>query len=253
MIHKLTGIVLRKKEWGERDLLLTVLSEEGKCQEIVVKGGGSGRSRRRSHLELFNWIEGTVYHSARRHYLQEVQLKQSWHNLKEELDLVFRLSVFLEIAGRSLQAEERYPEVYHLLLRTLQDLNCKASSFLPEIALIKLAHYLGYLPSFKECSHCHRLLHEEAHWDLEAGLLSCSDCKQKQGTVLPLKYRKAFEFFKVARHQDCEKVHLSTEEQESLKEWIPHFFNPYLDRPLFSFQWALTNRSPSSPERPGQL
>lgn len=236
MIQNLSGIILRRREYGEKDLMLTVLSSRGDRLDLVVKGANIPNSRRRSHLELMNLIEGSTYQSAHNLYLQNVHVKNSFTHMKENVDTVFRLAVFLEILDRSLQEKDPQPEIYALLEETLQSLNEAHHAFLTEVALIKLAHLLGFLPSFKQCNLCHESLLEEAHWDQEAGTLSCTGCRKEHHRPLPLKYRKAFEFFRRASTEDCRKVDLQTDEAETLREWIPSFFSLHLDRPLKTLQ-----------------
>lgn len=233
MITNLTGIILRTREWGEKDLLVTVLSSDGERMDLVAKGAAVPGSRRRGHLEGMNLIRGTIYHSAHHPYLQSPQAECSFSELKNNIDRILRVSVFLEILEKSMQEENHQPEVYDLLLETLQDLNQKdAHAFIPEVALIKLAHLLGFLPSFKQCGHCHRTLEEDAHWDHDAGTLACADCSNNHHPSFPLKYCKAFEFFRRAPSSECQKVTLLPEEHETLKEWIPGFFSPHLEKPL---------------------
>ncbi len=236
MIKNFTGIVLCTRDWGETDLLVSVLSSEGERLELVAKGAGGPRSKRRSHLEGMNWIRGTVYESAKRSYLQNVQTENSFLRVKEEPGLVFRLAVFIEILEKTLRPNNAHPEIYQLFLETLQTLNKESHPLLVEVALVKLAHLLGYLPSFKNCAHCHRGLTETAHWDHEAGTLACSDCRKSHHRSFPLKYCKAFEFFRHASSTDCQKITLQPEEHETLREWIPGFFSLHLEKPLKTLQ-----------------
>lgn len=239
MIQNLTGIVLRRREFGEKDLILTLLNDQGERVEAVVKGANLPQSRRRAHLELMNLVKGTTYQGTHHLYLQNVQTKNSFTHMKENLSLVLRLSIFLEILDRGLMEKDSQVEIYELLEETLHSLNKEPHPFLTEAALIKLAHLLGFLPSFKQCNACHLNLEEEAHWDEAAGTLSCTKCRKEHHRPLPLKYRKAFEFFRRASTEDCRKVHLDEEEADTLREWIPGFFSMHLDRPLKSLQVQL--------------
>lgn len=239
MIQNLEGIVLRKREYGEKDLMLTVLSNSGDRLDLVVKGANLPHSKRRGHLEIMNLIQGTTYQGTHNLYLQNVQVKNSYTHLKENVDLIFRLSIFLEIVERSLLPKDPHPEIYILLKETLESLNKEIQTFLPEAALIKLAHLLGFLPSFKHCNACHESLREDAHWDAAAGTLACSNCKKPEHRHFPLKYCKAFEFFRAASAEECQKIHLQKEEEQTLRDWIPHFFTLHLDRPLKSLALQL--------------
>jgi DNA repair protein RecO (recombination protein O) len=239
MIQNLRAIVLRKREYGEKDLMLTVLTDAGERMEVVVKGANLPASRRRAHLESMNLIEGSIYKSTHHQYLQSVQVKNSFMRLKESVDGVLRLSVFLEILDRGLQEKNPEPQIYTLLEETLQSLNTAPHAFLPDIALIKLAHLLGFLPSFKHCNACHQSIEAEAHWDQSAGTLACPACRNEGCRPLPLKYRKAFEFFRCASTEECRKILMQKDEAQLLREWIPSFFSLHLDRPLKSLSVSI--------------
>ena len=60
-LKNITAIVLNKRDFMESDLFLTLLDDEGKRFEVLVKGAGSQKSRRRRHLERMNLIKGTLY------------------------------------------------------------------------------------------------------------------------------------------------------------------------------------------------
>ena len=63
--YKIEGIVLKRRNFGEADRVLTVLSKES--GKIQVKAPGVRRipSRRSSHVELLNLSEFTLYSGSR--------------------------------------------------------------------------------------------------------------------------------------------------------------------------------------------
>lgn len=235
MISNLTGIIIKSKEWGEKDLLLSVLSEEGERLDLVVKGAGQGKSKRKGHLELMNLIKGTVYQSSHQSYLQTVECQNSYFQLKQNFEKVFQVYVLLEVIDQSSLPENPDPELYQLLENTLAHLNQKKSSPLgAEIGLIKWGEALGILPSFRNCGVCHKNLSEDAHWNPEKEVLHCKDCAHPQGELFPLKYRKALEFFKNASFHECNAILFEKEEILKLRELIPYLLRGHLLRPLKS-------------------
>lgn len=241
--HNLTGIIIHKRNFMEADLILTVLTEEGTKIELLAKGA-SGRSRRKSHLELMNQIEGTFYEGKTHAYLQSVQCKTSFNNLKKDLQLILQMHIVLEIINKTVPENDPQPEVYKLLNETLTSLNqIDPHELTTEITLIKLANLLGLLPNFKECSSCHKFLTEdEAQWDKEHSTVFCSSCFENADISdlannyqhIPLKYRKAVEFFRVASQEQYKKVTLKPEEKHELKTLVPHLFTKHLGAPLKS-------------------
>jgi DNA repair protein RecO (recombination protein O) len=237
--NSITGIILKKRIFMESDLFVTILCDDGNRVECLVKGA-NGKSKRRSHLDLMNQIQGQVYQSKNYLYLQEVRTKKSFSTLKQNLEMIMRMQVIFEIIECSVQPEDPHLEIYTLLFSTLNELNNKiVHSFTPDIALIKLAHYLGFLPSFKNCGLCHEEIQsDDGRFDQDAGTFLCRLCAKENHIHIPLKYRKAMEFFRVANKEDCERIHLELEEEKSIQALLPSLFTSHLSRPLKSLSIA---------------
>ena len=233
-LKNIKAVILKKREFMENDLIVVVLNDEGKRMDLVVKGAQNSGSRRKNHLELMNLISGTLYQGKTHLYLQSVRAEKSFHHLKSKFERIMKLSLMMEIIEKSVLENDPHPEIYELLLASLHTSNQKEiNEASQEAALIKLAHYLGFLPNFKNCSLCHRALSEDqALWDQNAGTLSCSTCGKEHLSLLPLKYRKALDFFSKAPESECKKVILNAEELHALREFIPGLFLAHLDKPL---------------------
>lgn len=232
-IENINGIILRKRVFMEQDLIVTVLANDGLKHELIVKGAGTGKSKRRAHLETMNQIQGTLYHSRTNIYLQNVQCIASFVHLKGKLELLIHVQLILEIIDKTVMENDPHPEIHTLLQSTLELLNKKdVHSFTIEIALIKLAHHLGFLPDFKECSICnHAIEDNSAHWNSSRGTLECKDCSEIENPF-PLKYRKALEFFRRADEREWRQIHLKEVEASNLKAMLPNLFTIHIDRPL---------------------
>ncbi len=229
MIQNFTGIVLRKRIYTENDWILTLLTESGERVEAVAKGVNSGRSRRKSHLDLMNLISGTLYQGKSKLYLQDVSCKKSFVVLKEDFDRILHAQCMLEIIDKTVLPEDPHPEIYELLYTLLHEFNEKeVHPATGEVALVKLAHALGFLPNFKECFLCHISLSEDnALWDKQSGTLSCPNCmghRRDHHEKLPLKYRKALEYFKERPWNEHQKLKLSDDEVKRLRNFIPGLF-----------------------------
>lgn len=235
MIKNVTGIVIKQKVWGESDLLVSLLSEDGERLDLVVKGAGNGKSKRRSHIELMNQIKVTVYDSARHSYLQTVECQESYFHLKRDFERVFQVYVLLEVIEQSTLPENADPKLYELLEATLSHLNQKnVLSLGAEIGLVKWGEALGILPSFRTCGECHKSMETTARWNHDKQVLLCEECAHPQSEELPLKYRKALEFFKSASFHECSSLIFQDEEVVKLRELIPYLLRGHLERPLKS-------------------
>jgi DNA repair protein RecO (recombination protein O) len=228
------GIVIKKRPFTEGSLIITALTEDGHKQEWVAKGIARPRSKRKHHVESMNLISGTTYEGRNHRYLQEVSCLKSFSKLKDNLEELLRFQLILEIIDNGIFQDDPHPKIYELLESSLHEMNQNPHPFTVEATLIKLAHYLGFLPSFKECGHCHKeILADEAHWDPQERLLHCHNCSHKKHPF-PLKYRKALEFFRRADLSQVHHVNLSQEEHLQLKNFLPELFMHHFQRPLKS-------------------
>lgn len=230
-----TGIIIKKRPFLEKDLIVTVISSEGLRHDLLAKGA-NGRSKRKSHLELMNLIQGTFYEGKTKQYLQSVQCIKSFHKLKENLELIMKVNLILEIMNYTVLENDPHKTAFELLKNVLEEMNEKDPHKLSaEVALIKLAHELGFLPNFKECSTCHKQLTEDtAKWDGINGTINCASCASKTNQAFPLKFRKAFEFLKQSQQGEHRKIIFTDDESEIIQDFVPGLFTRHLNKPLKS-------------------
>lgn len=233
-IQNFTGIIIKKRQFMEADLIITVLCNDGMPQELIAKGASNGKSRRKNHIELMNLVSGTFYEGKTHTYLQDIACKNSFHKLKENLDLIMKGQVMLEIIQKAVLHSDPHKAIYDLLETTFQDLNQDLPHALTyEAALTKLAHHLGFLPNFKECSTCHsQITEDEAKWDPSQNTLYCKNCAMAQHRSFPLKYRKALEFFRHSESSDLGKISIQEDEHRILQEFLPNLFLTHFGQPL---------------------
>ncbi len=231
-IQNIEGIILRKREFMENDLIITLLDTGGEFFELICKGARSQNSKRKGQIEAMNLINGTAYKSTSHLYLQSMNCISSFSNIKDDYNKILEAQLLLEIISKTIQPNDPHPEVYTLLLETLESMNREDHPLNLSFAITKLAHHLGYLPSFKNCGACHSKLEEDnAVWSRENGVIFCVNCRQNE-TPIPLKYRKAFEFFRIASREDASKISVSPEEKNILLNYIPNIFHSHMDRPF---------------------
>ncbi|MBT4384995.1 DNA repair protein RecO [Candidatus Peregrinibacteria bacterium] len=237
--QNIRGIVIRTRIFVENDLIISILTDEGMHIECVAKGAG-GKSKRKSHLEVMNLIDASLYQGKQHFYLQEVRSKNCYVHLKDNLEKILESQLLLEIIQKGVLQEDPHPEVYKLLIETFEDLNKKEShNFTIQRALIQLAHLLGFLPSFKNCGTCHKeIITDEGHFNQENSTLHCQSCANDEHIHLALKYRKVFEFCRNASKEEYEKVHIEKADHALIKSIVPHFFTPHFNSPLKSLSFV---------------
>ncbi len=223
-IRNINGIVIRTRPFMENDMCVAVITDRGEKLEMIVKGARSKSSRRKGHLELLNLISATVYESKSHSYLQTVRCENPFFHLKDSYFNIFSICRLVEVINARVLEEDPHPEIYDLLLETMNLLNSdKVHLFTVDFALVKLADLLGHLPSYKNCGTCHRV-EDRMYLSETSNALNCSECRHANDTPIELKYRKAMEFFRETGLHTLQKISLSEEESEFLKNIIEKLF-----------------------------
>jgi DNA repair protein RecO (recombination protein O) len=115
--YKTEGIVLRRRNLGEADRVLTILSKES--GKITVKAPGVRRipSRRSSHVELLNNSQFTLYKSSKTFMpiVTEVQTLEDFSLIKNDLHKIGTALYFCELVnGLCADNQENGGVFFHL-------------------------------------------------------------------------------------------------------------------------------------------
>jgi DNA repair protein RecO (recombination protein O) len=147
--YSIEGIVLKRKNIGEADKLLTILTRhQGK---ITVRAIGIRRlkSRRAGSLDLFNHILAQiVVGNSEVGTLTEVRLIQSFTNWKKYLGRINLAYQLCETVDKLLPEQESVPEIYDLLVKDLSSLSSLGQNWSDDLKswLVEIVSALGYWP-----------------------------------------------------------------------------------------------------------
>jgi DNA repair protein RecO (recombination protein O) len=150
--YKLEGIILKRKNIHEADKIITLLSFTHGKVVLIAKGARKIKSRRASHLELFNKVDLTVYKSRNFVSVTEVQTIEGYPNIRSDirnLAYVFRIA---EILDRLCAENEENKYIYFLLCDFLKSINDSDSADI-EIhsadLILRILWELGFLAQGK--------------------------------------------------------------------------------------------------------
>ncbi len=143
---KLQGIVIKRKNFGEADRLITVYSKtEGK---IKIKATGVRRitSKRSPHIELLNYCVFSLYRGKSMPTLTEVESLENFYDLKNDLEKIGFAYHVCELVDGLCPENQQNNEIFDLLDKTLK-LISKEKNNLIEIVKdfeIQLLSLLGF-------------------------------------------------------------------------------------------------------------
>lgn len=119
----LTGIVIKRKDVGESDKLVTVFTKERGKLVIRAKGVKKISSKRASHVELFNVVSAAIHQSMGGYlFLSEISTINSQTLLKSNLKTVGLAYHICELINGLCPENEPYVAIFNAFNQLLLDL-----------------------------------------------------------------------------------------------------------------------------------
>lgn len=172
------GIVIRKKDFGEADKILTLYTRDRGRLTAFAPGARKVTSRKASATELFT--HGIYFFSEGKNMdvITESEVLNSFYPLRDDLQkaaLAFYLAELLDFLLP--EGQSNYP-IYRLFLESVSLLSrAKRRHELWVRAFeIKALSQLGYGPELFQCAHCTAPLSAEKYFQAHLGGMVCRDC-----------------------------------------------------------------------------
>lgn len=117
------AIVLKRKNIGEADRFLTVLTREMGKITVLAKGVRRAAAKRKAHIELFNTIKCQLIEGKNLWILAQTELTIDRSIIKSDLKLLRIAYHLVELVERLLPENQRQSELFELLNRALSSIN----------------------------------------------------------------------------------------------------------------------------------
>ncbi len=138
------GIIVKRRNFGEADRLLTVVTPfKGKIT-ILAKGVRRITSRRGGNVELLNKVKLHVFQGQGMPILTEAEALETFPKIKNDLILSSYGSHIAELAERLLPENEPIPQGYNLLVVALTLLEKNPRQIFIRAFEVKLLTVLGF-------------------------------------------------------------------------------------------------------------
>ena len=232
-VYRAEGVILRRRNLGEADSIFTVFSgSEGKF-EAIAKGVRKARSRMRGHLEPLTRSRLLVAQGRSLDVFTQAETVDSYRRLREDLEASAEALYCLELVDRFTEEREPLPDLYALLLATLELLEGGGGASVSRFFELRLLSLLGYEPHIDGCVVCGgRLPAEEALLSPRAGGLVCRQCRVEAGggRIVSVAVIKLLRFARRATAPDFAAVSIPPEVAQELRSATAELVRYHLDR-----------------------
>ncbi len=184
-LQRTEAIVLRRRDLGEADRILTLLTIDRGKVRAVAKGVRRPQSRLAGHLDLFVRSAVLLARGRELDVVTQAQLIEPYRGLREEPWRVGWAGYLADLTDRAIAEEEPQPFLYRTLAECLRELARAEDAFAVvrryEMRLLVL---LGYRPELYNCPVCgQRLRPGPVAYAADRGGVVCSDCIGVPGEI----------------------------------------------------------------------
>lgn len=142
---KTEGIILKRRDFGEADKILTVFTLRYGKISIVAKGVRRITSRRAGNVELLNRVSMYLYQSKGLPILTEAESLDTYSKLKGDLILSTYAYHILELVDKLTAENQENRVLYEYLVKVLQRLSKKPRQILVRAFEVKILSNLGFI------------------------------------------------------------------------------------------------------------
>ena len=151
-VYKADAIILKRRNFGETDRILTVFTKQYGKLRLIAKGIRRVTSRRAPHLEVFTRVNVLIYRGASLDSLSEVMPVEIYKNIRTDLGRVSIAYLYCELIDALLPEKQEHRDIFDLFVNSLHTLNGKNASDTYQNSrqfALELLWRLGFLPRSK--------------------------------------------------------------------------------------------------------
>ena len=235
-MYRLQAIIMRRRDLGEADRLLTVFTRDRGKVNLLAKGVRRAASRKAGHIEPFTYTDLLVAKGASLDLVTQADTIASHRHVREDLWLSSLAYYVVELADAFTQDEDPNSLLFELLLETLERLDAGHAVNLAvryyELHMLDLS---GYQPQLFHCIQCDQPLQQEVNFlSFERGGFLCpKHGSNLPGTVaLPLDVLKVLRYVQSRNWEQVAVLQLRPEVMGQIEALLARYIVFHLERSL---------------------
>lgn len=188
MYLKIQGLVLRRTEYNDHDVLLTILTRQHGKLTAKARGLKRKNSPLTAQCQLLAFSEFTLFEYRGMYTINEASTIELFHDLRRDLGKLSLGTYFAQAAEVISQEDLPNPELQSLVLNCLYALSKLNESEMKVKAAFELrvACIAGFQPELTGCAGCGNQWPDR--FDIKAGMAECAACRspESDGIRMPI-------------------------------------------------------------------
>ena len=237
--HLSPAIVMRVKDLGESDLLVSFFTPERGRLKGVAKGARKSRKRFVNALDIFSLVSMEYAHGRQGNlvFLHSARLTDAHPGLRTDFSSLSKASYMIELTEVLFPSGVAEPRMFELLKLSLDALSTQGKNdLIPLIFEFKAMAFGGYRIEPGRCCRCGRVYQQEgtAVFERERGGIACLKCARPSEISPLLKPAgvRAIETFQERPLQEAMELTLGSETMQELRSVLKLHREYRLERKL---------------------
>ncbi len=175
------GLIIRQQNIGERDRLVTALTEQLGVVRCFVRGARDIKSPKCAATELLCYSKLTLHKSRDSYIIGDAKPLKIFGGLRGDLGRMYTAQYFCELAGTLCPKEQEAGVQLRLILNALYLIseNKRPISLVKPCVELRLMCEAGYMPDLTMCRECGEYEKETVYFLPKVGQLICRDCCER--------------------------------------------------------------------------
>lgn len=181
MLVTVEGIVVGRRDVGESNCFLDILTSEYGVIEAVAHGIRKQGSKNASTTGLFSYTVFCLNKTDLRYSVNSTQPKYSFFGLSLDLKKLSLAIYFADIIKYTSAAEQYSGDILRFFAVTLYKLEKEETdcTVIKAVFELKIMSMLGFMPDLKTCRLCGEYEREKMFFSIDESNLFCGDCAEK--------------------------------------------------------------------------
>lgn len=176
-LYRVRGIVLRRRDLGEADRIMTILTAEQGKRRVVAKGTRRPSSKLAGHLEPFCATRLLMARARNLDIISQAETIEHFARLRHSEAAIATAGYFAELIDALLPEDQQHEAVYELTFASLRLLDeGRSPRLVTHVFEMGLLRQLGYRPELARCLSCEADIQPEPNGFAFDGGVLCPRC-----------------------------------------------------------------------------